>query len=82
MVVTDGTGELRYNSAAVDTMMFPVGDITGTPEYSPAKIILKSGTGNGPIGVRVVNTKHPNDTSASEFLSRYWKVSSSGITNF
>jgi hypothetical protein len=81
MVVTDGTGELRYNSTAVDTMMFPIGDITGTAEYSPAKIILKSGTGSGTISVRVVNTKHPNDASTSEFLSRYWKVSSAGITN-
>jgi hypothetical protein len=64
MIITSGTGEVRkmYNEAGSFT--FPVGDATGTAEYSPATINFISGTfNNAYVGVKVTNEKHSNVSS-------------------
>jgi hypothetical protein len=83
MIITSGTGEVRkmYNEAGSFT--FPVGDATGTAEYSPATINFISGTfNNAYVGVKVTNEKHSNVSSEESHLTRYWSLSSSGITDF
>lgn len=82
MVVTNNTGQLRKEFSAVGTFLFPVGDITGTTEYSPATITANSGVfGSGNyIGVNVVDNQFPG--TAISYLTRYWNVASSGITGF
>ncbi len=74
------SGTLRKNYASTGSFLFPVGDGTN---YSPITLNFTSGSfSSGSASVSVNNTKHPNNNSASHFLSRYWSVSSSGITGF
>jgi len=82
MVVATGTGELRKEYAAAGSFKFPVGDATGTAEYSPVTLNFTSGTFgvDNYAGVKLTNAQYPG-TSGS-YLTRYWEVSQSGITNF
>ncbi|MFZ4591671.1 MAG: GLUG motif-containing protein [Ignavibacteria bacterium] len=83
MVVATGTGELRKTYTAAGSFTFPVGDNTGTAEYSPVTLNFASGTfSSAYAGVKLVNTKHSNNSSATYYLNRYWTVSSSGISGF
>ncbi|MDB5280202.1 MAG: hypothetical protein JWR61_5157 [Ferruginibacter sp.] len=83
MIVASGTGAVIKNgtSAASASYTFPVGDNTGTPEYSPVTLTFTSGTyTSGSASVRVVNAKHPNNTSTINYISRYWPVATTGYT--
>jgi len=84
MIVTDGTGELRRTFSANGSFLFPVGDATGTAEYSPVTLNFTAGTyaGGAYAGVRVTNAKHPNNASITDYLNRYWSVTSSAISGF
>jgi len=84
MIVADGSGELRKNFSANSSYVFPVGDATGTAEYSPITINFASGTysGGAYTGIKVTNAKHPNNASATNYLNRYWTITSSGISSF
>jgi len=84
MIVTNGTGSLRkYFSSTAGPFTFPIGETTGTPEYSPVSYTLTGGSGfsSAYVGAKVIDAKHPNNGSASEYISRYWSLSSSGITS-
>lgn len=82
-IVADGTGSLKKTFTADDSFDFPVGDNTVTPEFSPASLTFTGGSySSAVVSVRVVNAKHPNNTSATDFLNRYWVVTQSGITGF
>jgi hypothetical protein len=82
MVVATSTGEMRKEYSATGSFLFPVGDNTGTAEYSPVTLSFTSGTfGSGAYaGVKLVNSVWPGLTT--EYLKRYWTVSQSGITGF
>ena len=85
MIVADGTGELRKIFTGTGSFMFPIGDNSdGTANYSPMTIDFASGTfaGGAYAGVRVTDSKHPSNTSATNYLTRYWTISQSGITSF
>lgn len=83
MVVADGSGQLRKVFTATGSYVFPVGDATGTPEYSPITLSFTSGTFTGAYAaVRVINAKHPDNASTSNYLSRYWALTGSGISSF
>jgi PKD repeat protein len=84
MVVATGTGSLQkgFPAAFTGNFVFPVGDNTGTAEYSPVTVNFAGGTfatGNY-VGVNVVNAKYPGDPNTTNYLKRYWGVTSSGIT--
>lgn len=82
MVVATGAGELRKEYASAGSFSFPVGDATGTAEYSPVTLAFNSGTfGAGNYaGVKVVDAQYAG--TATSYLTRYWSVSHSGITGF
>jgi len=83
MIVTDGSGQVRRQYSGNGSYTFPVGDVSGTAEYSPITLNFTSGTYSGAYaGVRVINAKHPNNASATNYLTRYWSVSTGGISNF
>jgi hypothetical protein len=84
MIVATGTGELRkVFTGAPSNFLFPVGDNTGTAEYSPAYLQFNSGTfASAYAGVKLVNGKHPLNTSATDYLNRYWTITSGGISGF
>jgi len=81
MIIADA-GELRKVYTANGSFTFPIGDNTGTLEYSPVTINMTSGTySNAFVSAKVINAKHPNNTSAGNYINRYWTISRSGITN-
>ena len=84
MVVTDGTGELRKKFDAPGSFLFPVGDNTDIPEYSPVQVHFTGGSfaGDASASVRVINAKHPLNSSTVNYLTRYWSLSQNGISDF
>lgn len=83
MIVADGSGELRKSFSADGSFVFPVGDNTGTAEYSPVDLssLTASGYSSAYVGVKLVNVKHTNNGSVTDWLKRYWTLSASGITS-
>jgi hypothetical protein len=86
MVVATGSGELRKSWSANGSFIFPVGDSTGTVEYSPVTLNFTSGTypANNYIGLSLQNTAY-DPVYTGSYLNRYWVVtntSSSPITGF
>ena len=83
MIVTNGTGECRRIITGVGPYVFPVGDNTGTPEYSPVTLDFTSGSfSSAYAGVRVTDGTQPDNTSTSDYLTRYWSVTQSGISSY
>lgn len=82
MVVATGSGELRKAYATPGSFTYPVGDTTGTPDYSPVTISFNSGTfaPTNYIGVNLVDAQYTG--TETSYLTRYWKLSQLGITGF
>lgn len=84
MIVPTGTGYVKkiLSSSAPHSFTFPVGDNTGTPEYSPVTYTLNSGTLTADtISLKLSNANHPSNSITSDYLNRYWTLSGSGVTN-
>ncbi len=78
VIATSGT--LRKEYSGTGSFDFPVGDGT---YYSPMTLNFTSGTfASAEVDVSVTDSKHPQNTSASEYITRYWTVNSSGISDF
>lgn len=83
MIVTNGTGELRKVFTGTGDFTFPVGDNTGTAEYSPVFLGFDQGIfSSAYVGVSVTNGKYSNNSSVSNYINRYWTITQSGITNY
>jgi len=84
MIIASGGGELRKRFSGTGSFTFPVGDNSGTNEYSPATLNFTSGTfgGSAYAGISLSDSKHANNSSLSNFLSRYWTVNQSNISSF
>jgi len=83
MIIANGTGELRKIFTIIGSYLFPVGDQTATVEYSPLTLNFSSGTySSAYAAVRLTDAKHPNNQSITDYLTRFWTVTSSGITAF
>jgi len=82
MIVPVGTGEIRRTTTATGSFVYPIGDNTGTLEYTPVTVNVTAGSGfsSAYIGVSLEDGKHSNNNSATNFLTRSWKVNQSGIT--
>ncbi|HNW70274.1 MAG TPA: T9SS type A sorting domain-containing protein [Bacteroidales bacterium] len=84
MVIANQGGELRKNFSSLGSYFFPVGDNSGTAEYSPISVSVTSGTGfiMAYVGIKVNDIKHPDNHAATNYLNRYWSVTQSGVLNF
>lgn len=86
MIVTNGMGEIRkyQTGSGAFSFTFPLGDINGTAEYSPATLNFTSGVyGVGAyVGMKVTNAKHPGNTSTTHYLNRYWNISQNSFSSF
>ncbi len=82
MVVATGTGEMRKEFSGPGTFTFPVGAADTPPEFSPVTVTYNTGTfGSGNYtGVNLVDEQYPG--TAESYLTTYWTVSQSGVTNF
>lgn len=77
-------GILRRQYSALGSFTFPIGDKTGTMEYSPASVNLTAGAGMSTtsyIAVSVNDSKHPDMNAPTNFISRYWTVNRVGTIN-
>lgn len=83
MIVPTGSGELRQtiNTSDPAAITFPIGDNTGTAEYSPATLDFSGATGSGYVALRLTNALHPQNGPLPRLL-RYWTVTQSGLTAF
>jgi hypothetical protein len=82
MIVATNSGELRKPFTATGSYTFPVGDNTGTAEYSPVTINFTTGTfaAGAYAGVNLKNQAFLG--VSGNHISRYWNLTSSGITDF
>ncbi len=80
MIVTNGSGVLKKIFTQKSSFTFPVGDASGTAEYSPVTLTNNGTYTADTISVSVVNAKHPNNGNATSYLSRYWTLSGAGAT--
>jgi hypothetical protein len=85
----DGTGTLTWEVPSAGSYIFPVGnEEMSNKHYSPLTVDFTASNigANGSIEVNVVDEVHPqlltNYADASPYLSRYWEVSTSNITDF
>ena len=83
MIVATGSGELRKEFVPGSTpgsCIFPVGDETGTPEYSPVTVSFTGGTfaTGSYVGVKLSN--EPYKGLSGNYLNRYWTLTQNGIT--
>ncbi|MDF2454546.1 MAG: thrombospondin type 3 repeat family [Cytophagaceae bacterium] len=77
MVVTNGSGSLRKVFSTAGTYLFPIGENTGTPEYSWGQVTVNSADlldGTKYVGLRVINSNHPAAAALTDKISRYWAV--------
>ncbi|MBU0488304.1 MAG: choice-of-anchor D domain-containing protein [Bacteroidetes bacterium] len=82
MVVADGTGEFRKTFSVAGSFTYPIGDDDAPDgaQYSPVTLAFTGGSYGGYAGLRVVDLKHPNNQAPTDYITRYWAVSSSGIS--
>lgn len=83
MVVTNGSGEFRKRYYGSGSFTFPIGDNSGTAEYSPLDFNLTSysALSSAYVGAKVTNSKHTSNTSTTNYLNRYWTLIANGITS-
>ncbi len=83
MIAADGTGQLIKFIAGGATAPFtyPIGDNTGTAEYSPVTLGFNSSAAGGSIGIRVVNAAPPAP-AVTNYLNRYWVFTTTSLTSY
>ena len=84
MITTSASGNLKrwFTTGANAAFTFPIGDNTGTAEYSPVTITFGTNAVAGYVGLKVVNAKHPNNSETNDYLKRYWTYTTSGLTSY
>ena len=88
MIVADGSGllvkQFLDGAEASRSFTFPIGDNTGTPEYSPITLNFTSGTfASGSASVNLKNSMTTNYlTFPLAYINRCWYVQQGGISSF
>ena len=80
MIITNDSGVILYEISSNGEYFFPIGDGT---YYSPVTLNFTSGSySDAYLSASVTNDKHPNNTSTTDYLQRYWSVGQDGISGF
>jgi len=90
MIVADlaaGTGQVRKlfadGTGVARSITFPIGDNTGTADYSPVSLNFSAGNfSSASVGISVWNLKHPNNGSTTDYINRFWRITPTGISAF
>lgn len=80
-----GSGRLRKRVGATDRIFeFPIGDRIDSengPQYTPATVNFTGGDfATAYMTLSVNDSKHPEMLATTDYLSRYWRLTSTGIT--
>jgi hypothetical protein len=80
-IIADAAGMVQKDVTANNTFTFPVGDANN---YSPlASTYTGSAYASANLRVNVVDAVHPSKpTDAESFLTRYWNVDQTGISDY
>ena len=80
MIVANTTGKVKKLMTGAGSFLFPVGDAAGN--YSPLSLSVTAGTfaAGAYVSANVANIKHPLNANLTNFLNRYWRIATSGIT--
>jgi hypothetical protein len=83
MIEAEDNGVVRRPFTGPGSYLFPIGEGTSNTTYSPIRVDVTGATSfnNGYISVNVKDAIHPNDNSTGSYLTRYWNVTPTGITN-
>jgi hypothetical protein len=83
MIVADQTGTLKkaYATPSAVTFVYPIGESTGTVEYSPVSLTMTSAS-SGTIGFKVTDATHPNNAPSAHSISRYWTVNNTFAASY
>jgi hypothetical protein len=77
-VGADHVGEFIRGISSIGNHTFPVGT---EAVASPFTLDILAGSfGPGYVHVKVRGTKHPSNTSANDYITRYWSLSGSGFS--
>ncbi len=80
MIIATQDGVVKYYISDNSELFFPIGDEI---YYTPVNLNFTTGNySNAFVAVNVANSKHPENTSTTDYLERYWSVLQEGITNF
>ena len=70
---TNGTGQFKkVIPSGASSFTFPIGDITGTVEYSPVTLNFTTNSVNRTLGLIVTDGALPSNGGAVDYLTRYW----------
>jgi hypothetical protein len=80
MVAADSTGQLKKIYSSAGSFLFPVGDTTGN--YTPVTLNFAAGTfgSTSSAGVNLRKRKYNDPNLVTDYLKRYWTVTTSNIT--
>lgn len=82
--VANGIGaEVRKTFSVAGSFTYPIGDRAASAngsQYSPATLTFTGGSYGGYAGVAVDDLKEPNLDATTDFITRYWSISNSGIS--
>jgi hypothetical protein len=83
MIIANSGGFLYKKFNNIGSFTFPIGDNTGTTEYTPIDFSLNgySSLTNAYFGFNVSDEKYSENTSPSEYLTRYWNLQYSGVSS-
>lgn len=83
MISADGTGMVKRPFSAVGKYFFPIGELTSSPAYSPVEVNITSGSfaPGAQLAVSLTDDIHPDNYSRENYISRYWKILPSGMSN-
>ncbi len=77
-VIANGTGSWIRYSAGGAVLKFLLGDGTN---YAPIWLdVAAGGSSSSFVKVRLISSKHPNNNSSTDYLKRYWSVTTSGYS--
>jgi hypothetical protein len=77
MILVASGNKVIKTYGANGSFTFPIGENTGVAEYSPITVNVTAGSGfPANLDVTVFDLKHPNNSSTTNFLTRYWEVTS------
>jgi hypothetical protein len=81
IITWDGSanGNIVHQVNNNNSYLFPVGDLN---DYTPATVTITAGTlTSATLTCAVKDAVHPNLGTSTNYLSRYWSVEPTGITN-
>jgi hypothetical protein len=70
-----GTGQLKRVFTGNNSYIFPIGELTGTAQYSPVTINFTNNSTARTIGAKVTDAPHPSlnvGGTPGNYLTRYW----------